>query len=58
MDTTVSEFRDSHHDCNQHLQKLDVVLLLDSQGNENDCKKELIKQIVWTCIIRTFKEFT
>ena len=37
------EFRDSHYDCNQHLQKSDVVLLLDSQGNEKDCKKELIK---------------
>ena len=37
------EFRDSHYDCNQHLQKSDIVLLLDSQGNEKDCKKELTK---------------
>ena len=27
------EFRDSHCDCNQHLQKSDVLLHLDSQGN-------------------------
>ena len=37
------EFGDSHNECNQHLQKSDVVLLLDSQGNEKKCKKELIK---------------
>ena len=37
------EFGDSHNDCNQNLQEADVVLLLDSQGNEKDCKKELIK---------------
>ena len=24
------EFKDSHNDCNQHLQKFNVVLLLDS----------------------------
>ena len=34
---------DSHNNSNQHLQKSDVVPLLNSQGNEKDCKKEMIK---------------
>ena len=34
------EFGDSHNDCNLNLQKSDVILLLNSQGNEKNCQKE------------------